>query len=81
MDNKKVFQFQEALLWLLNPLLIILSIYDDKIKPGLFLQWLGKMHPLLLHFPIVLGIIIVVYFFCFQKNRLPLAIENVELIQ
>lgn len=79
MDNKKVFQFQEALLWLLNPLLIILSIYDDKIKPGLFLQWLGKMHPLLLHFPIVLGIIIVVYFFCFQKNRLPLAIEKLAL--
>ena len=63
MHSKKVFQIQEAALWLLNPLLIVLSFYNEKIEPGLFLQWLGKMHPLLLHFPIVLGILIVVYFF------------------
>ena len=61
MRSKKVYQIQEATLWLLNPLLVILSIYSEKIEPGLFFQWLGKMHPLLLHFPIVIGVLIVTY--------------------
>ena len=79
MHSKKVFQIQEAALWLLNPLLIVLSFYNEKIEPGLFLQWLGKMHPLLLHFPIVLGILIVVYFLGFEKKRLPTSIEKLAL--
>ncbi|MFM2440129.1 MAG: hypothetical protein RLZ16_1128, partial [Bacteroidota bacterium] len=79
MSSKKVFQIQEAILWLLNPLLVVLSIYSDKIQPGLFFQWLGKMHPLLLHFPIVLGIMIVVYLIGFQQKRLPLKFEKIAL--
>ena len=79
MRSKKVYQIQEATLWLLNPLLVILSIYSEKIEPGLFFQWLGKMHPLLLHFPIVIGVLIVTYLVAFQHNRLPLAFEKIAL--
>lgn len=79
MSSKKVFQIQEAALWLLNPLLIVLSIYNEKIEPGLFLQWLGKMHPLFLHFPIVLGLLIVLYLLGFQQKRLPSKFEKIAL--
>lgn len=57
-------------MWILNPFLLILALFPDKIQPGLFMQWLGKFHPLALHFPIVFGILIIVYFLFFQQKRL-----------
>lgn len=71
MSEKKISQILELCLWFLNPLLIVLAIYIREIQPGLFLLWLGKFHPLVLHFPVVFGIIIVIYFLFFQRRRLP----------
>lgn len=76
MHQKKIYQYQEATLWVLNPLLIVLCLYSEKMNLGLVLQWLGKFHPLLLHFPIVLGTSISLYLLFFNKNRLPESIEK-----
>ena len=76
MSQKRVYQFQEAALWFLNPLLIVLCLYSEKMNPGIVLLWLGKFHPLLLHFPIVLGVFISGYLLLVQKNRLPFNIEK-----
>ena len=43
-------------LWILNPFLGIIAYYHQEINFGIYFQWLGKMHPMLLHFPIVLGL-------------------------
>lgn len=79
MSEKKIYQLLELSLWFLNPFLIILAIYNQEIQPGLFLQWMGKFHPLVLHFPIVFGILIVVYFIFFQHKRLPFDTEKLLL--
>jgi len=79
MSEKKIYNILELCLWVLNPLLIILAIYNQAIQPGLFLQWIGKFHPLVLHFPIVFGILISVYFLFFQNRRFPLNTENLLL--
>jgi hypothetical protein len=71
MSWKKVSEILDLSLWLLNPLLIVLAIFDKQIHPGLFFQWLGKFHPLALHFPIVFGILIAIYFLFFQNKRIP----------
>src|SRR5665647_216639 len=71
MSEKKIHQILELCLWFLNPLLILLAIYINKIHLDLFLQWIGKFHPLVLHLPIVFGILIVTYFLFFQHMRLP----------
>ena len=76
MHQKKIYQYQEATLWVLNPLLIVLCLYSEKMNLGLVLQWLGKFHPLLLHFPIVLGTSISLYLLLFHKNRLQESIEK-----
>lgn len=34
----------------------------------MYLEWLGKMHPLFLHFPIVLGILIGIYYLVDKKG-------------
>ena len=76
MHFKKFIQWGEGLLWLLNPLLIILAIFNDSTKINLGLAWLGKFHPLLLHFPIVLGIGIVIYLVFFAHQRLAANLEK-----
>lgn len=68
-SEKKIYSFLEFCLWIFFPFLIVISILGQRIQPGLFLQWIGKMHPLIVHFPIVLGILIIVYFLFFQKRR------------
>ena len=75
MSEKKIYQILEMCLWVVNPLLIVLTIYNKEIQPGLFLQWIGKFHPLVLHFPIVFGMLIAIYFLFFQTRRFP---ENTE---
>ncbi|MEI6679871.1 MAG: FN3 associated domain-containing protein [Mariniphaga sp.] len=79
MSEKKIYQLLELCLWFLNPFLIILAIYNQEIQPGLFLQWMGKFHPLVLHFPIVFGILIIVYFIFFQNKRIPFDTEKLLL--
>ena len=64
---------------MLNPLMIVLLIFDHQIQPGLFFQWLGKLHPLTLHFPIVFGILIIAYFLFFQHRKIPLETEKLVL--
>ena len=75
MDIKKLSQGGEWCVWFLNPLLLILAIYSEASKTNNVLLWFGKMHPLVLHFPIVIGIAIVIYLVFFQNK--PLA-ENTE---
>ena len=79
MSEKKIFQLLEWCLWVLNPVMIILSVFSQKIQPGLFFQWIGKLHPLVLHFPVVFGILIAIYFLIFQNQRLPLDTEKLLL--
>ena len=79
MSEKKIYQILDFCLWILNPLLIILAVFSQKIQPGLFLQWMGKFHPLALHFPIVFGVLISVYFLFFQNRRFPLDTEQLLL--
>lgn len=59
----------------LNPLLLLLAIYTEASKTNDILLWFGKLHPLVLHFPIVIGIAIVIYFLFFQHKALE---ENTE---
>lgn len=80
MTQRKIYQIPEWCLWILNPFLLVLAIFLDKTQPGLFLQWLGKFHPLMLHFPIVFGILISIYFLFFQQRRFPLETEKLLLV-
>ena len=75
MDIKKLSQWGEWSVWFLNPLLLLLAIYSEASKTNDVLLWFGKLHPLVLHFPIVLGIAIVIYFLFFQHKGLE---ENTE---
>lgn len=75
MDIKKLSQWGEWSVWFLNPLLLLLAIYSEASKTNDVLLWFGKLHPLVLHFPIVLGIAIVIYFIFFQHKGLE---ENTE---
>ena len=79
MSEKKIYQILELCLWVLNPLILILALFNQKIQPGLFLQWIGKFHPLVLHFPVVFGILISIYFLFFQKRRFPADTEKLLL--
>ena len=42
------------LLYFLNVLLVFLLVVEDKVQLPLFLQVTGRMHPLILHFPLAL---------------------------
>jgi len=57
-------------LWLLNPFLLLIALFNEKLKLGIYLEWLGKMHPLFLHFPIVLGTLIGIYYLVDKKNSI-----------
>lgn len=76
MSWKKVSEILDLSLWIINPLLVVLAFFDHKIHPGLVFQWLGKFHPLALHFPIVFGLLISIYFLFFQRKRIPLENEK-----
>lgn len=52
-----MFRFKQItlnLIFFLNVLLIFLLIVEDKVQLPVFLQVTGRMHPLVLHFPLVL---------------------------
>ena len=75
MDIKKLSQWGEWCVWFLNPLVLLLAIYSEASKTNDVFLWVGKLHPLVLHFPIVIGIAIVIYFIFFQNKALE---ENTE---
>ena len=79
MSEKKIYQILDLCLWILNPLLVVLAVFDQRVLPGLFLQWMGKFHPLALHFPIVFGFLISIYFLFFQNRRISTATEKLLL--
>ena len=66
----------ENTLWIVNPCLILLSIFNNKIQVGPWLSWLGQWHPTLLHFPIVLGIFISIYLISNFKPTLNEIVEK-----
>ena len=80
MDSKKLSHWGEWCVWFLNPLLLLLAIYSEASKSNTILLWFGKMHPLVLHFPIVLGIAIVIYLVFFQNNKLEEGTEKLVLV-
>jgi hypothetical protein len=79
MNEKKIGQTLELCLWILNPFMLVLAIFDQQIQPGVFFQWTGKLHPLVLHFPIVFGLLTGIYFLFFPQRRLPLDTEKLLL--
>ncbi len=79
MWEKRIYQILDLGLWVLNPLLIVLAIYNQNLHPGLFFQWIGKLHPLALHFPVVFGILIAIYLLFFQLRRFPVDTERLLL--
>jgi len=79
MSEKRIFQILEMCLWVINPLIVVMAIFAQQIQPGLFLQWIGKFHPLVLHFPIVFGMLVAIYFLFFQHRRLPVDTEKMLL--
>lgn len=52
--NQKIFSILENSLIALHGLILILVIGQDQIQLPSFLEVVGRMHPLLLHFPIVM---------------------------
>jgi mono/diheme cytochrome c family protein len=80
MDIKKMNQWGEWCVWFLNPLLLLLAIYSEASKTNTILLWFGKLHPLVLHFPIVIGIAIVIYLVFFQNNKLAESTEKLVLV-
>ena len=80
MDIKKLSQWGEWCVCFLNPLLLLLAIYSEASKTNTILLWFGKLHPLVLHFPIVLGIVIVIYLLFFQNNKLAENTEKLVLV-
>ena len=80
MDSKKLSQWGEWCVWFLNPLLLLLAIYSEASKTNTILLWFGKLHPLVLHFPIVMGIAIVIYFLFFQHKALEEHTEKFILV-
>jgi hypothetical protein len=63
MATKKWVSYCKNVLWMLNPFLVVIAWYQEKINFNFYFQWLGKMHPMVLHFPIVLGCMIGGYLF------------------
>ena len=80
MEIKKVNQIGEWCIWFLNPLLLVMAIYSETSKSNDVLLWIGKLHPLVLHFPIVVGIAIVVYYLFLQQKTLEENIEKLVLV-
>jgi len=76
MNKTRAYNLLDFSLWILNPFLIVLLIFEQKINVGVLLLWTGKLHPLALHFPIVFGILIAGYFLFFEKVRFAFEMEK-----
>lgn len=80
MKPNKVFAFIGSTLWILNPFLIFIALFKDAIQMNLGMEWMGKFHPLLLHFPLVFGILIAMYLLFIPAGKLARAIEEPILL-
>ncbi|HRP55629.1 c-type cytochrome domain-containing protein [Agriterribacter sp.] len=58
--NKRVRFFAEQLLVVFNVFIVFLLLFESKLEIPAWLQPVGRMHPLLLHFPIVLLLLAIV---------------------
>ena len=66
------------LLYFLNVLLVFLLLVEDKVQLPVFLQITGRMHPLVLHFPLALLFVgIFLEYLGTRKNFQHAAVENV----
>lgn len=79
MKSQKILSYIIGLLWLLNPFLVFIAVFDHQLQLSGFVLWLGKLHPLLLHFPIVSGILIAGYFIFIHENRFDKFTEKLVL--
>ncbi len=73
MDQKKI-QWQSiggSLLFACNLFVLVLLLAGDRLAVPAWLQVAGRMHPLVLHFPIVLLIMGAVLLFIPCANRRP----------
>jgi len=59
-----------------NCLLIFLLLFENRIVLPAWLQVAGRMHPMILHFPIVFVILYLVWVLFFQKRISPAEIAN-----
>ena len=67
--KSKLKGFAESVLFALNILLIFLLIFEEQIVVPLWLQPIGRMHPMLLHFPIaILFLALILEFFRFKPE-------------
>ncbi len=80
MKSTKVFAFIGYALWILNPFLIFIVVFKENLHLNIGMAWMGKFHPLLLHFPIVLSILIALYFIFTPAGKITKNIEQPVLL-
>jgi mono/diheme cytochrome c family protein/uncharacterized membrane protein len=80
MKSTKVFAFIGNALWILNPFLIFIVVFKENLHLNIGMAWMGKFHPLLLHFPIVLSILIALYFIFTPAGKITKNIEQPVLL-
>jgi len=80
MKSTKVFAFIENALWILNPFLIFIVVFKENLHLNIGMAWMGKFHPLLLHFPIVLSIVIALYLIFTPAGKITKNIEQPILL-
>jgi hypothetical protein len=80
MKSRKVFAFIGNALWILNPFLIFIVVFKENLHLNIGMAWMGKFHPLLLHFPIVLSIVIVLYLIFTPAGKITKNIEQPILL-
>ena len=80
MKSTKVFAFIGNALWILNPFLIFIVVFKENLHLNIGMAWMGKFHPLLLHFPIVLSIVIALYLIFTPAGKITKNIEQPVLL-
>lgn len=80
MKPNKVFAFIVSVLWILNPFLLFIAFFKESIQMNIGMAWIGKFHPLLLHFPLVFGILIGLYLLFIPAGKLARTIEQPVLL-
>ena len=68
--KKKIIVLAEQLLIVVNIFIVFLLIFENKLVVPKWLQPVGRMHPLMLHFPIVLLLLAMfIDFFWFSTKK------------
>ena len=78
--SNKLFAFLGNALWVLNPFLVFIVLFKEKLTLHIGMVWMGKFHPLFLHFPIVLSICIGLYLVFISAGKLAKVIEQQVLL-